>query len=335
MRRRAHRRTHAVAAAIAPALAAIARAEAELAAARQLLVREAANDRLAFEKAFEITDAGVIAAQVQVGRDRAEADALRKQIAWWQQRVDQHLVEDRVLVELRGQLAAVQQRIEAQSVAESRWRQRLDRVQGRLDEFRKVLPDDATDTNRPELAPQRAQVEWARSQLALVEARLATAQLRAPFDGVVHRVVLQAGDVAVAGQGVLVVRKPEVDRVIGYAIGAVARRLQLGGAVRIERRDGTGQRLHGRVMGFGGVAPIPLQLQAIPPRPPLAAEEIIIGLDDGTVLPGEPVDIEFVPGVLGHPPVHKPLPARAAVAPQQVAAAPGPPVGHPPQPPVA
>ncbi len=313
-------------------LARITKAEAQFAAGVMALRREAANDRLAFEKAFEIADAGSIGAQVQADLDRAAAESLRKQIAWWQARVDQKLVAEQPLVELRSQLAAVQKRIDAQAAAAAQWKMRLHRVQGRLDEFSKALPTEAGLYDRPELQPLKAEIEILKGELAQIDARTLAAQLRAPFDGVVHRVLLQAGDVAVAGQGVLVLRKPEVDRVVGYAIGAVARRLQLGGAVRIERRDGTGQRLHGHVMGFGGVAPIPLQLQSIPPRAPLAAEEIIIGLDDGTVLPGEPVDVEFVPGVLNGPPARKAIPQRAATPPAQVAAAPGPPVGHPPQP---
>ncbi len=313
-------------------LARIAKAEGQFAAGAMALRRDAANDRLAFEKAFEIADAGTLGAQVQADLDRAEAESLRKQIAWWQSRVDQKLVAEQPLIELRAQLAAVQKRVDAQAAAAARWKERLQRVQGRLDEFSKVLPTEASLGDRPELQPLKAEMEILKAELAQIDARTLAAQLRAPFDGVVHRVLLQPGDVAVAGQGVLVLRKPEVDRVVGYAIGAVARRLQLGGAVRVERRDGTGQRLHGHVMGFGGVAPIPLQLQSIPPRAPLAAEEIIIGLDDGTVLPGEPVDIEFVPGVLHGPPGRKALPQRAGAEPPQVAGAPGPPGGHPPQP---
>ena len=321
------------------AAAQIAKAQADLTAGMAILQRDAANDRLAFEKAFEITDAGMLQAQVQADVDRAAAEGLRKQIAWWHGRVQQQLVGEQPLIELRSELASVEKRIESRSSAVRDWQQRVQRVQGRLQEFSKVLPASG-DATRPELAPLHAQIEVSKALLAQVDARRQLLVVRAPFDGVVHRVLLQPGDVAIAGQSVLTLRKPEVDRVIGYAIGAVARRLSIGGMVRVERRDGTGMRLRGHVLGFGGVAPLPLQLQSVPPRAPLAAEEIIIALDDGTVLPGEPVDVEFTPGVLnGKPgvlngkPANAAVPQRASSSPAQVAAAPGPPVGTPPQPP--
>lgn len=309
----------------------IAKAEADLTAGALELRRDAVNDRFVFEKAYDISDVGVIQAEVQADLDKAQAEGLRKQIGWWEGRVQKQLVAEQPLVQLRGELAAVEKRLGARALAVTSWRERQRRVEERLAEYKKTLPPTQLDTELPELAPFRATIEVVKKQLAQIEGRRKALTVRAGIGGVVHRIYLQPGDMAQTGAPLVVIRQQEVKRVIAYAIGAVARRLHIGGQVRIERRDGTGQRLRGHVTGFSGVEPLPLQLQSVPARAPLAAEEIIIAIDDGAVLPGEPVDVEFIPGVL-RPPKSLPLPARLP-QPQKAHNDPPPAAAGPPQPP--
>lgn len=297
----------------------LAKAEAELLAGGMALRRDRYSEARSFEKSIDVSDMGLIAAKVDVGLDRAEAEGLRLRIRWWDALVKKQLVPEDTLQDLRGQLAAAEARILARTDAVNAWQQRVAKVEKRFRDWQKAVPTAEEDPEQRDLAPLRAEIAVARARLARVYARRLALTVRATVSGVVSRVLMQPGDVATAGQTVVVLRAPQVRRVIAYAQDAVARRLRIGSLVHVLRRDGTGQRLVGHVVGFGGVAELPLQLQSVPPRAPLAAEEVIIELDRAALLPGEPVDVAILPGVLSAP-VDPPADAAApAAAPVPVA----------------
>lgn len=285
----------------AEANAQIAKAEAELRAGPLVLRRERLAENRSFLRLSDSSTTGLLGAKVELGLDMAEAEGLKVRIRWWEAMVQRQLTDELTLQDLRGQLTAVQARIRARQEAVEAWQQQLGRVEKRFDQWQKATPAVDDDPQQLDLAPLRAEVEVAKALLRRIEDRKRLLVVRASVDGVVSRVLMQPGDVATAGQTVVVLRAPEVQRVIAYAQDAVARRMRVGTPVHVMRRDGTGQRLEARVVGFGGVAELPLQLQSVPPRAPLAAEEVILHLERDTLLPGEPVDVAFMHGVLSHP----------------------------------
>jgi multidrug resistance efflux pump len=285
----------------AEANAQIAKAEAELRAGPLVLRRERLAENRSFLRLSDSSTTGLLGAKVELGLDMAEAEGLKVRIRWWEAMVQRQLTDELTLQDLRGQLTAVQARIRARQEAVEAWQQQLGRVEKRFDQWQKATPAVDDDPQQLDLAPLRAEVEVAKALLRRIEDRKRLLVVRASVDGVVSRVLMQPGDVATAGQTVVVLRAPEVQRVIAYAQDAVARRMRVGTPVHVMRRDGTGQRLEARVVGFGGVAELPLQLQSVPPRAPLAAEEVILSLVNHTLLPGEPVDVAFMHGVLSHP----------------------------------
>ncbi|MBI5608048.1 MAG: HlyD family efflux transporter periplasmic adaptor subunit, partial [Deltaproteobacteria bacterium] len=277
------------------------KAEAQLAATTLALRRDYLSEQRQFEKSIDVTDMGRIAAAVEAEVDRAEAASLKLRVRWWEGLVAQKLVSEQALIDLKAQLAGVESRIKAREAAIAAWQERLARVEKRWKDWRLAIPSADADPEQRDLAPLRADVAVARAALARVEARRQHMVVRSAVDGVVSRVLMQPGDVATPGQTVVVLRPPSVRRVIAYALDTVARRLRVGASVEVQRRDGTGRMLKGHVEGFGGVAAIPLQLQSVPVRAPLAAEEIVIVLEEGSLLPGEPVDVAFLSGVLSYP----------------------------------
>ncbi len=279
----------------------LGKAQAQLAATTLALRRDYLSEERQFEKSIDVTDMGRIAAAVEAEVDRAEAASLKLRVHWWEGLVAQKLVTEQALVDLKAQLAGVESRIKARESAISAWQERLARVEKRWKDWRLAIPSADADPEQRDLGPLRANVAVAQAALARVEARRQHMVVRSAVDGVVSRVLMQPGDVATPGQTVVVLRPPSVRRVIAYALDTVARRLRVGAMVQVQRRDGTGRMLKGHVEGFGGVAPIPLQLQAVPERAPLAAEEIVVVLEEGTLLPGEPVDVAFMSGVLSYP----------------------------------
>lgn len=279
----------------------LAQAEAELLAGGLALRRDRYSEARSFEKSIDVSDMGLIAAKVDAGLDRAEAEGLRLRIRWWEPLVKKQLVSEEALQDLRGQLAAVEARILARTDAVAAWQQRVARVERRFLQWQKAVPAAEDDPQQLDLGPLKAAIAVTRAKLQRIQARKEGLTVKAMVDGVVSRVLMQPGDVATAGQTVVVLRAPQVHRVIAYAQDAVARRLRVGSPVLVLRRDGTGKTLPGHVVGFGGVAELPLQLQSVPPRAPLAAEEVIIELDRAALLPGEPVDVAILPGVLNQP----------------------------------
>lgn len=309
---------------LAAARANLARCQSNLEATLLALRRERMSEERAFEKSIDVTDMGLIGAQVMAQVDQAEAEGLRIKIRWWESLVARQLVSEQNLQELRAQLAAVEQRLVARQTAVDSWNERLDKVERRWQAWKRAVPSADDDPMQRDIAPLKAQVDVAKAQLAQVEMRRDHLTVRASVDGVVSRVLMQPGDVATPGQTAVVLRAPEVRRVIAYALDTVARRLRIGASVHVQRRDGSGRLLKAHVEGFGGVAPLPLQLQSVPARAPLAAEEIVIVLEEGTLLPGEPVDVAFLEGVMGHPyerPGEPPTPANAPI-PEDLPAAP-------------
>ena len=289
----------------------LAQAEAELLAGGLALRRDRYSESRSFEKSIDVSDMGLIAAKVDAGLDRAEAEGLRLRIRWWDALVKKQLAAEDTLQDLRGQLAAAEARILARNDAVAAWQQRLARVEKRFLQWQKALPALEEDPQQRDLGPLKAAIAVTRAKLQRIQARKQALTVRAMVDGVVSRVLMQPGDVATAGQTVVVLRAPQVRRVIAYAQDTIARRLRVGAPVQVLRRDGTGKKLPGHVVGFGGVAELPLQLQSVPPRAPLAAEEIIIELDHAALLPGEPVDVAILPGMLLAPPDPPAVPASS------------------------
>lgn len=279
----------------------LTKSKAQLAATTLALRRQRLSQERAFEKSIDVVDMGRISAAVEAEVDRAEAASLRLRIHWWDGLVAQKLVTEQVLIDLRAQLAGIESRIKARELAIGAWQERLSRVEKRWKDWQLAIPSADDDPEQRDLAPLKADVEVAEAGLARVEARRQHMVVRSAVDGVVSRVLMQPGDVATPGQTVVVLRPPEVRRVIAYALDTVARRLRVGASVEVQRRDGTGRMLKAHIEGFGGVAAIPLQLQSVPVRAPLAAEEIVVVLEEGSLLPGEPVDVAFLHGVLGYP----------------------------------
>ena len=161
-----------------------------------------------------------------------------------------------------------------------------------------ALAEPETEAITRQLAPTRALVETRTARLAaLVETR-DRMTLRAPADGVVARVLKQAGDAVVAAEPVVQVVARGRATAVAYAPEQAARHFAVGQAVRVVGRDRT-LATQGVVEAVGPeIAEQPVALWLNPQRPRYGRPVYIRLQDNAPVLSAEvvSVSIEAPPG---------------------------------------
>jgi multidrug resistance efflux pump len=303
-------------------------AETELAGRQSRLGRDRLSQERSFAGAAEQAEADLMEARVQADRNRAELSGVQSRLAWWKNLVDSRMASAETLEELKAEAGILQRRIVLDDRAVAVRETQATQARNRLRTWKTAGgASDEAAALESELAPFRDAVTVARARLALLATRLEGLTLRSPVDGWVHKVQLNPGDVARAGDVVVLIRASSPRRVLAYPSEATARKVVRGTRAEVITRDGRVHRMKGRVVGVGsGRVRLPEVLQAIPGFDQWG-EEVVILLDrEEDLVPGQLLDITFdiddvVPDAVAGPALPDPPSARP-VAPAEAAPVP-------------
>ena len=273
---------------------------AEFAAKAATLGRNRLTEERSFAAAIDAAEIALL--QARVGRDavRAELTSVRAQERRQRELVARRMADREDLDRLEAERQVLGRRAELlEQTVQGLERTRTEALD-RLEAFRAAAPPEADDpASTAALAPDRAAIAIAQARLRELEARRSRLFLRAPADGVVHRVLVRSGDVATAGEPIAVLRGIAPHRVLAYVDDVRAEQLYLGSQVLIRDRSGRPRERKGFVASLGaGLTLYPEQLQSTPERP-LWGRELVIELDDpgaaAPLVPGQVLDVTFVP----------------------------------------
>jgi len=274
----------------------LAQKEAELAARAAFLGRTRLSQGAVFEAQVDRTELLLLQARIARERDQADLDATRARMQWWKAQVDARVASSQTLDDLKVQAETLERRVALGARQVAALTAELETARERLRSWRAAGSNpNPVDGEDPEVAPLRNAVEVARARLALLQARREALVLRALEPGVVHRVLLQPGDVATPGSPVVVIRSRTPRRVLAYLTDVQAAQVAPGTKALVMPRDGSGRSLEGRVTASdGGMVPLPGPLQS-PWNPAAWAREVVIALDDAAsnLVPGQVVTVAF------------------------------------------
>ena len=274
---------------------------ADLTAKAMEMGRQRLFEERSFAGAVDAAEVALIQARVERDAVKAELAGVRGRLRRQKALVAQRMAAGGELERLRSDRQVFSRRAELLDDAVEGLQAKLADARARLEAFRDAAPSDEVDDPAAEaaLAPNLAAVRVARARLAELEAQRERLLIRAPTDGVVHRVLLRPGDVVAAGQSIAVIRTLAPTRVLAYVDDARARQIRIGSYVTILDRSGSWQERSGRVISLGsGLAPYPSQLQTLPNRQ-LWGREVVIQIDDlgpavADLVPGQVLDVRFV-----------------------------------------
>lgn len=255
------------------------------------------TDERSFAQAVSGAEQTLARETVEAGRVEADLQAARKRLAWWKTQVAAGTAPGWEAQSLAVDEAALSRRLRSHKDAIATLSSQLKDGRQRLDAYRSATGRGSETTTGGEADTARASVRVAEAQLALLESRLAALTLRAPADGVIQKVAARAGDVAQAGQTVVLVREDIPKRVFAYPSASQAAMLRTGTSAWVAARDiGGSQRFPAHVVAIGpGLVPFPVALQNRTNTTSSFGQEVILRLDGPSPLaPGQVVDISLL-----------------------------------------
>lgn len=260
--------------------------------------------RVADKEATEAERAAVDLAALQADEqsDRAKLAQLDEQIERETRLVQGQLSSAAALNELKLARAAVSQTVQNYGVTLKRAQERHAAAARRAGEWRGqgAAAPMADQRLQAQLAPVKAEVVYAREEVAALEKQLVALELRAPFAGRVGQVLLQPGETVRSDTPVLFIVDEQPRVVVAYVDQAWAGNVQLGDEVKLEAVDRAGTRRLGRVTAMGpGLVETPARFRAVERMTYSREVHVLLDGDAGGVLPGQAFRADFRRGSLG------------------------------------
>lgn len=285
-----------------------ARLGAELGAVRAESKMRVGDTTREFDESVAAADMALRTARADRKIRAAEFEALSAQAATLTELVEQRMADRRELDALKVQHAALQKELQTTDALIQQLVSQASATRAR----RAALPVDATEDA---LRPVRAELAVIDRQEQLLTVRREAMTLRAPADGHVATVHVQAGEVADTGLPIVTL--------VGDATGARsevqvcwreahADRGRVGEAVRVRPRGAAGGGVAGRVTHVAPrIAELPQRCWR-DPKLPEWGRELLVRLDDPIpLLPGQAFTVTFLGDDAA--PLDEPPPATPAI----------------------
>jgi HlyD family secretion protein len=207
----------------------------------------------------------VLELRAQIETDRMVAKTLETDIAISRKLVDVNAVDAGELAKLQAEDDRVQTSIKENGLLLDQTQKNLDLAQQRHADFAKTLlehpsVDHALEVIRMEMAVQERMMDQVSTRLTALRSKQSF-ELKAPFDGVISAVTLEAGDVADVNACVARISQADPTEVLGYLDESQAGSLRGGASVEVMRAGSPPMIARGEVVSVGPVVEqLPAQL---------------------------------------------------------------------------
>jgi multidrug resistance efflux pump len=270
----------------------LARAHAEVDSQRVQIARRSIFEQRRFLSSVDAAEVARLEAQIRHDTDKADLGSVKERIDWWKPMVEAQAAPGQTLEDLKANATAIERRVALDADAVKSLGTVLDRARGRLSAYEGAGP--TADTIEASLAPYVAAAQVLQAKHEQTQAKLSGLTLRAPGDGVVYKIQVRPGDIAMPGSPVVQIRAQSSRLVLVYVSDVVASMVSPGTPVTVVARDAHGRRLKGRAVALGsGVRPLPEQV-LMNPNWREFGQEVVVELDEAGVLaPGQVVDARF------------------------------------------
>jgi multidrug resistance efflux pump len=292
-------------------IADLTRAQAEVDSQRIQIARRSMFEQRRFLGAVETAEIARLQARIRHDADQADLGSLKQRIEWWQPMVEAQAAPGQTLQDLKANATAIEQRLSLDAEAVKSWGAVVDRTRGRAAAYDNAAPSgEAVEAS---LAPYIASVEMLKARRGQIQEKLSGLTLRSPGDGVVYKIQVRPGDVAMPGAPVVQIRAQSSRLVLVYVSDVVASMVAPGTPVSVVPRDARNHTLKGHTLALGsGVRPLPDQV-LMNPNWREFGQEVVVELDEaGALAPGQIVDARFD---LKHTPKTQIVPQAEAAAP--------------------
>ena len=270
----------------------IARAQAEIEAQRIQIAKRGIFEQRRFSSTVDMAEVSKLQARIREETDQAELESLKQRIEWWKPMVEAKAAPGQTLQDLQANAAAVEHRLSLNAEAVKSWGTVLDRARGRLSAYQGAAP--SAEAMAAVLAPYIASLQMLEARREQIQEKLDGLTLRSPAAGVVYKIQVRPGDIAMPGTPVVQIRAQTSRHVLVYVSDVVASMIKPGTPVTVVPRDARNRQLRGRALALGsGVRPLPDQI-LLNPNWREFGQEVVVELDEaGTLAPGQVVDARF------------------------------------------
>lgn len=249
------------------------------------------TDERGFQAEMDRMESALSQLRWSMEQEKADMEAANARIQYWSGLVEKGLAPAQMIADLKVNAAASEQRLRALNRERAELEGRIKTNRRRMDAFRSAAPvPSAVESEKANTIPGAlADVEALMNQ---VRARLEKLTLRAPADGIIHKVLAQPGDVTTPGAPLVLLREASAKRVLIYPSASQLELLTPNTRVWVVPRDGSGRKVAGYVHGVeSGAVRFPDQLSMSTPSARPWGHELVVALDDetNTVAPGQVV----------------------------------------------
>jgi membrane fusion protein, multidrug efflux system len=227
-------------------------------------------------------------------RDRSELAQLDLNLAAEQQLVSDQLAGSERLKALKLQRAALAKKVDEYRRAVAQARKSASGSTKRLGDWSKDPKTTSVMNDVRQADVRRAAGELQRREIELIQFERKQHEVRAPFEGRVGEILVQAGDLSSdPGTPVVTVAEEQSKVAIAYLAQADAKKIRLGDTVRLVPRDLSGATLTGQVTALAPtVTEIPIRFRHVPNLAEFG-RNAYIQLDSPANLPGQAFDAVF------------------------------------------